>query len=188
VAAPGAKPAAVKIGAGVLYIAVLGTTEPTGPSSTQGPMPSAWSPLGYTEDGNDFSQTVTSVDLEVAEELEPVRTVVTSRASQVSFQLAQDTARNLQIALNGGSGTPTVTGGQTTPNIPAIGSEVPVMLAWESSDGLERWIYRSCLQVGAVNIGRKKGVKSLIPVTFKLQRPASGLAPYVPYFDTTLAS
>lgn len=185
-AVPGANPSAVKVGAGYLYVAPLGTAEPNGPSSQAGPFPSGWSPLGYTEDGNDFSQTITEVDLEVAEELEPIRSVVTNRVSQVAFNLAQVTARNLQLALNGGSVTPTASGGTVRPAQPTLGQEVRVMLAWESADGLERWIYRQVLQTGAINIGRKKGVKSLVPVVFKLERPASGLSPYQPLLDASL--
>lgn len=187
-AAPGANAAAVKVGAGTLYVAILGTTEPSGPSSTAGLPPSAWHPLGYTEDGNDFSQTVASTDLEVAEELEPIRSVVTSRSSTIGFNLAQATARNLQLALNGGGVDPTATSGVVSPTIPAIGAEQRVMLLWDSSDGLERWIYRQCLQTGAVNIGRKKGTKVLIPVVFKLERPASGLRPFQPLLDASLVA
>jgi hypothetical protein len=186
VAVPGSNPNAVKVGAGLLYIAVLGTVEPIGPSSVAGPPPSAWSCLGYTEDGNDFSQTVTEVDLDVAEELESIRTVVTKRTSQVAFSLAQATARNLQIAYNGGAVTPVAVGGVVTPTIPAVGQEQRIMILWDSADGLERWIYRRVLSTGPVNIGRKKGVKALVPVVFKLEKP-TGLQSYVPLLDASLA-
>ena len=187
-AAPGANPSAVVVGAGSLYIAQLGTPEPNGPSSTAGVFPSAWHALGYTEDGHDFQQQITSTPLEVAEELEPVKTVVTARITTVTFQLAQITARNLQIALNGGSVDPTPASGVVKPTIPEVGGEKRVMLGWDSGDGLERWIYRKCLQTGAVSIPRRKGAKALIPVTFSLERPADGSFPYQPLLDASLVA
>lgn len=187
-AAPGANPGAVVVGAGTLYVAQLGSPEPAGPSSTAGLFPSAWHPLGYTENGSTFNQQVNATPLEVAEELEAVRTVVTSRISSVTFQLAQETARNLQLAFNGGAVDPTAVSGVVTPNIPAIGQEQRVMLGWDSGDGLERWIYRRCLQTGAISIPRTKGAKVVIPVTFSLERPSDGSFPYKPMLDASLVA
>lgn len=166
----------VQTGPGRLYIAPIGTTEPTSASAA---LPSAWSPVGYTDQGHEFATDITSEAIEVAEELDPIRYENTRRISRVTFSMAEATQRNLAMAL--GSGASTANDG-TALEPPTAGSEVGVMIVWDSEEdptttGNVRWIYRQAKPSGTITVGHGKApAKALIPVTFNLEKP-TGLAP-----------
>lgn len=163
--------AAVKAGPGLLYIAPIGTAEPT---SGSGALPSAWIALGYTDQGSEFDFTRTFDPIEVAEELSPVRYVVTGEMDSVKFALAELTAQNLSVALNGGT-ISSPSAGFVTFEPPAFGSELRVMLVWTSNDAQELWLFRRVLQTGSVVIPRRKGKdKAVVPVEFHCEIPSDG--------------
>lgn len=177
-------PAGVKVGPGLLYIAPIGTTEP---SDVSGALPSAWTAVGYTEEGSTFKFETKFEDVEVAEELDPVKIVATGRMSSVEFKMAEINARNVSKAFNGGTiGTPT--GGSVTFEPPDLGAETRVMLVWQSDDNQERWLLRRVLQTGAVEIARKKAPdKSVIPVEFKCEIPTDGSTIFKAWITSALA-
>lgn len=162
----------VELGPGRLWVAPLGTTEPTSASAA---LPSAWSAIGYTEDGNAFASDITSEPVEVAEELDPIAYENTRRINRLTFQMAEATARNLVLALGGGSAQAN-DGSSIEP--PDPGSEVAVMLVWDSEESAGadnvRWLYRQAKPSGTIEIGHRKAPgKTLIPVTFNLEKPAT---------------
>lgn len=164
--------AAVKVGPGRIWMAPLGTAEPTDNSSA---LPSAWIPIGYTEEGNAYAADLTSEPVEVAEEIDPIRYENTRRLSRVTFSMAEATARNLVAALGGGTAQPN---DDTDFDLPAAGTEVPIMLVWDSDEEASatnvRWLYRQAKPSGTIEIARRKAPqKTLIPVTFNLEKPAS---------------
>lgn len=164
-------PAAVKLGPGLLYVAPIGTTEPT---TLTGALPSAWVALGYTEEGSEITFEMSFEDVPVAEELDPVKVVATGRMTTVQFELAQLTARNLSVAFNGGTITGP-TGGYVTFDPPDLGEEERLMLVWQADDNEERWLFRRVLQVGSVTIARRKAPdKATIPCEFKCEIPTDG--------------
>ncbi len=166
---PTGDPLAVRVGPGWLYIAPLGSTEPPDLATA---WDAAWTPLGYTDEGSNFVFESTFEDVQVAEELDPVEIVQTARTATVNFALAEVTAANMQRAFNGGDVT-TATGVVTFE--PPASSEIPtpVMLGWESVDGLERWVFRRCTQVGTVDIARRRAPdKATLPMSFRCTKPA----------------
>lgn len=166
---PDGDPLAVRVGPGWLYIAPLESDEPA--DLTDG-WPVAWTPLGYTDEGSNFVFESTFEDVTVAEELDPVAIVQTARTATVNFALAEVTAANLQHAFNGGEIT---TDEGVVTFEPPDSSETPtlVMLGWESADGLERWVFRRCLQVGSVDIARRRAPdKATLPMSFRCTKPA----------------
>ncbi|MEU9888013.1 hypothetical protein [Sphaerisporangium sp. NPDC051011] len=164
------KPEAIALGPGVLYIAVLGTAEIADLTTPWASVSPNWIPLGYTTEGSKLTYTVGSENVEVAEELDPIAVALTSRELGLEFALAQITASNLKTALNGG--TITAGSGFVTFEPPDLGEEVRTMLGWESEDHTERWLYRKCLQVGNMEMERRKGAaKAAISCNFKLERP-----------------
>lgn len=164
-------PAAVKLGPGHLYVAAIGTTEP---SSLTGALPSAWVDLGYTEEGSEIGFEMTFEDVNVAEELDPVKVVATARSASIKFDLAQLTARNLSVAFNGGTITGP-TGGYVTFDPPDLGEEERLMIVWQADDNEERWLFRRVLQVGSVNIARRKAPdKATVPCEFRTEIPTNG--------------
>lgn len=160
-------PLAVRVGPGTLYIAALGSVEPADLAT---PWDQDWVEMGYTNEGSNFVFNNTFEDVMVAEELEPIRTLQTARQIDVTFALAEVTALNMQRAFNGG--TVQTAGALTTFEPPPAGEYTAVMLGWESDDGLERWVFRRCIQVGSVDIARRRAPdKATLPMTFRVNKP-----------------
>lgn len=176
-------PTAVRIGPGILKIAPLGSTEPVDLTAA---WDAAFVDLGYTEEGSSFVFDNTFEDVLVAEELEPVEVLQTARQVTVNFAAAELTATNLQRAFNGGE---VVTGtGIVTFEPPEAGDYTPVMIGWESDDGLERWVFRRCIQVGSVEIARRKApTKAQVPMSFRCTKP-NGAASFVFIHDDDYAA
>jgi hypothetical protein len=162
----------VLVGVGRLYVAEIGTTEPTSASAA---LPSAnWIPIGYTDQGHEFTTDVTQEPVEVAEEVDPIRYENTRRISSVTFAMAEATRFRLAIALGHGADEED----DATPLEPPVaGAEVGVMIVWDSEEDPSdpanvRWIYRQCKVAGSITIQhRKSPQKKLIPVTFNLEKP-----------------
>jgi hypothetical protein len=162
-------PNAIALGPGTLYVAALGSTEPTDLASAWA---AAWVAMGYTHDGNVFGYQLNVDPVEVAEELDPIRYTPTGRTIKLTFTLAEITATNLQRALNGG--TIVAGGGFVTFEPPAFNTEVRKMYGWQSDDGQERWVFRQCLSTGNIEASRKKGAdKAGLPFELNLEKPAS---------------
>jgi hypothetical protein len=169
-------PSAISLGPGILWIAPLGTTEPTDLTTAWGTVAAAWVQLGYTDEGSEFSYSIDTDRVEVAEELDPIKIAVNSREIKVSFALAEMTATNLKRGMNGG--TITSGSGIVTFEPPDLGSEVRVMIGFESEDHQERWVYRQCFSNGEITVPRKKGSdKTIISCEFELEKP-TGVAPF----------
>lgn len=165
-------PVAVRVGPGKLYIAALESPEP---NDLLDAWDMAWTELGYTDEGSNFVFENTFEDVMVAEEYEPVNVLQTTRQITVNFTLAELTADNLKRAFNGGDVS--TVGGITTFEPPAAGSITRAMIGWESDDGLERWIFRRCTQVGSIDIPRKKAPdKAVIPMSFRVTKPTDAAA------------
>lgn len=161
-------PVAVRVGPGNLLIAPLASVEPTDLTT---PWDDAWVGLGYTNEGSNFVFDQTFEDVTVAEELEPIRVLQTARNITLNFALAELTAANMQRAFNGGEVT--TAAGVVTFEPPDAGDYTEVMIGWESADGLERWVFRQCIQVGSVDIARRRAPdKATLPMSFRCTKPA----------------
>lgn len=172
----------VSLGPGRLYKAPLGTAEPTSASAA---LPSAWIPIGYTEDGTEVSTDITSEDVEVAEELDPIDTVITKRVTTITVQPAQSTVSNLAVSMGGDV---TRVDGALAYEFPDPQDIVAFMLIWDSNEdpttvGVDgatnrRWIFRSCKPSGTVvSAKRKAPQKSLVPMIVKANKPDNGASP-----------
>lgn len=156
----------ISLGAGTLYVAALGSTEPTDVTTA---LAAAWKEVGFTSEGSEISIDISTDPVEVAEEIDPVLHVMSGRTVTISFAMAENTARNLTLALNGG--TVSTAAGVTTYNPPAPGAAQRVMLVFVSEDGQERWIFRQCFQAGGVTVARRKGADyATIPVEFRAEK------------------
>jgi len=158
-------------GPGWLSVAPFGTALPTDADT---PLISAYLGIGYTEEGSAFQYVPTVSDLEVAEERNAIKTYVTKEVSKVMFKMAEATARNLLLALNGGiDATPT-----EPVRAPAEGSEQYVTIVLDTLEGA-RHVYIKAFQTGTVEVARRKApAKALIPVEFTLYVPSSGASPF----------
>ena len=54
---------------------------------------------------------------------------------------------------------------------------------YHSEDGEERWLFKQVRQAGSVALSRRKGVdKTVVPVEFRVERPAAGGAPWTAFY------
>lgn len=177
-------PNKVKVGPGLLYIAPLGSTEPSNLTTPWATVDVDWLPIGYTEEGHEFSSEPSFEPITVAEELTPIRYEEADKTEMLSFAAAEMTVENLTRAFNGGVVT-TISGTVVRYEPPALGSATRAMLGWESNDGTERWVFRKCVQSGNVTIARRKSPdKALINMEFRLEVVGGGIKPWTAIVDT----
>jgi hypothetical protein len=171
------------MGAGYLYVASIGTTEPVDLSA----WPAGWVKLGYTSDGSTQNTDVSYEEIIVAEEYDPLLLEPSKRKVTVDFDLAEMTASNLQRVHNGG--TITVGGSAIIFDPPAINGATElnrIMLGWDSFHGDERYIFRKCLQMKSVSVDRKKAPKyALLTCSYFCEVPAAGVQPFRVILSTT---
>lgn len=190
--------AMLTVGAGTLWSAPIGTTEPvagvltpSAASITAGAAsvawPTGWIQMGYTTDGSEFDWAPKLDPLEVAEVLVPIRFVTASAEAKVMFACAEITAAHVKAAFNGG--TVATAAGITTFTPPNVGQEVRLMLGWDRIDGMERILWRQCIQTGTVKQTHKKApAMNTLPMEFSQEWPTNNTAPFVHYFDGTLVA
>lgn len=168
-------PASLALGPGYLYIAELGTTEPTDLATAWTAVSAAWKALGYSDDGSEFKYALSTDAVNVAEELDPVSVQTTGRTSTVTFALSEITATNLMRAMNADTTAITAGVGYVTIEPPDLGSEKRRMLGFESEDHQERWVFRQVFQTGDTTIKRSKGAaNATMAMEFTLEKPATG--------------
>lgn len=133
--------------AGYLMLAPLGTALPAmvaaGGSYAADPWPAGWYSPGPTKGGTKLDINITTADLEVAEQYEPIDIRTTKRMGTVTFELANNTASNIVKAVNGGISTVVSGAGltlSTKVSLPGIGSEVDFMIGFESQLSEMRFI------------------------------------------------
>lgn len=164
---------AISVGPGLLYIAAIGSVEPTAIDPSTWDV--AWTELGYTDTGSEFKVAPTSNDVNVAEETDPVLTIVSTTKSTLTATLAQITAFNLGVAFAGGEIT---TGtGVVTFEPPPAGEQAFYMLGWASLDGSEALVWRKCQPDGSLTLTRAAGAtKAGIPVNISILAVGGGTA------------
>ena len=166
----------IKSGPGLIRYAPLGTTIPTFTAATNkitGTWTN-WLDVGATDSGLTYSESTETADITVAESLYPVRTVTTGKSSRVSFTMSHISDVNWKLAMNGGTITTSGTGA-TKLNVyvpPLVGSEVRVMLAFQSLEDDEVIIWPQVFNVGSVEVARGTlDSKAGIPVEFAAELP-----------------
>lgn len=175
------------LGPGQIRIAALGSAEPPDLATA---WPVAWVPLGYTEEGSEFSYEISTEPVEVAEELDPISTQTVGRNITVAFASAEPTVENLKTALNGGT---IVVDTAPTPlyvtfEPPDLGTETRVMIGFETEDAKARYVWRQCFQTGTVSVQRRKGAaKATLPMEFTVEKPSAGGRPFKVIQSKTLS-
>lgn len=160
----------LNLGAGTLYWAVLGSTEPT---TLTAAWAVAWKKVGYTKEGHVFKYAQTTEGIYVAEEIEPVLMENTKLAIGVGFAMAEMTAPSLTIAMNGGTTTSTATEATFEPPDPGA-NPTEIMLGWESRSADERIVWRRCVQGGEIEMKRAKAPDYVtLPVSFTCLKPTT---------------
>lgn len=167
---------------GYLFGAPLGTAEPThtvAGSKFTDAWAAAWIPLGATAEGSTFSYQTEVEAIEVAEFFDPIRWETTSRQGNFAFNLANYTLHNFKRALNGGMGTITPTSGTGATALgtfepPDPGTEVRIMLGWESQDNTMRILMRQVINGSEISSQFQKAPElATIPCQFQFEVPSA---------------
>jgi hypothetical protein len=171
--------AAVQTGPGRIRYAPLGTTIPTFTvtASKFSPTWTNWLDVGSTDAGITYTEASETADINVAESLYPVRTVVTGKSSRIAGVLNEVTDINWKLVNNGGTIAITGTTGtkmsEYTP--PLAGSEVRVMLAFQSNGDDEIIVWPQVFQVGSMEYVRGTfDTKAGLSFEFNAEIPATG--------------
>jgi hypothetical protein len=181
-------PALLLKGPGILYWAALATAEPAH-TVTASAFPTTawggtWAPLGSTDSGSQWSDSLDTDNITVAESVYAQMIVGTARSATWTVSLAEWNKTNIQRALNGGTVTSTGTTTTTLTQIdpPDVGQEVRCMLGFQSEDNTLRFVARQCLQTGDVSAGFRKGAdNATLAIVWRFEKPSSGAAPYSLY-------
>lgn len=171
--------AAVQTGPGRIRYAPLGTTIPTFSvtASKFSPTWTNWLDVGSTDAGITYTEASETADINVAESLYPVRTVVTGKSSRIAGVLNEVTDLNWKLVNNGGTIAITGTTGtkmsEYTP--PLAGSEVRIMLAFQSNGDDEIIVWPQVFQVGSMEYARGTfETKAGLSFEFNAEIPATG--------------
>lgn len=164
----------ISLGAGRLWVAPIGTAEPTSASSA---LDAAFRAVGYTEDGTTVTIELSNEEIEVAEEYDPVLYVMAKRKIMLKAQLAEATRRNLALTVGGLANDANDATAYTPPD---PGAEVPFIVVWDSeetalgnADNI-RWLFHQCKSGGTIETKRNKAPnKALLPVELNVEKPAS---------------
>lgn len=174
--AAGGTPGNVDLGPGRLYVAPVGTAEPTNVSAA---VPSAWKVIGYTEEGSEFQFETTTEGIPVAEEIDPIRYLATARRTAVVFNMVEATISRLALALGAGA---SVVDNAALFEFPSPDAQVDVMILWDKLDTPSalnrRYLFRQCRPSGAITIGNRKApAKRGIAVQFDCSLPTGATSP-----------
>jgi hypothetical protein len=177
----------VLVDPGFLWVAPLATADPTNTvagSVFTDTIPVAWIPLGATTEGSTFAYSTTVEPIRVAELFDPVKYATTERTGSLAFNLASWTLSNYRRALNGGTAALTATSGTGATGLytvtpPTPGTEVRVMVLWESSDSTVRILVRQAIQGGEISTAFQKAPAiASIPCTYNMEIPTGGTSPW----------
>lgn len=172
-------PVEVLVGTGFFYTAPSTEPRPTDPDTA---IAGNWVEIGYTDEGWTFGRDATFEDVEVAEEIDPIRVLQTAQTLTWAAALAQNTLEGLQLSLGGGTitaSTPGVGFRRYTP--PATGTYDEYSLLFRADappgDGTKKrdWYAPVSVSVGAAEVAHSKApTKQLIGVEFRLTKPSAG--------------
>jgi hypothetical protein len=171
---------------GFLLLAPIGSTVP-GNTVAGGLFTDAWDTawigVGATEDGSEFTDSMTVTPISAAEFLDPIKYRITERRSSIAFALLGFSLSNIRRARAGGvaaltpvSGTGATALYHVGPTAP--GAEVRCMVGWESLDHTVRLIAGQAMVGGEMRIANKKASRASIPCVFNFEVPAAGGLPW----------
>ena len=193
-ATPTVQPGRIKTGPGSIRYATLGTTIPavTAAANKLVATWTNWLEVGATDEGLTFSESTESEDITVAEQIYPVRTIVTGKSGTVAFSMSHIDDLNWKLASNGGTTTVTGTGATKVSAYvpPLVGQEVRVMLAFQSLEDDEIIVWPQVFNGGGFETPRAGlASKHVLPVTFnvELPDPAVSTTPYKRWTSGSLA-
>lgn len=174
------------VGAGYIYHAAIGTTEPEDDQVHEEPSSASWSNLGFTDGGVSLTYSPEFFQLAVDQLVDPIGQRLTAREFVISTNLAEATLDNFQKILNGGTlATGTAGSGVSfqsfTPEVDPTGAPTYFMVIFDGfapGGFARRVILRKTLQVGEIGQSYTKDGQTMYPVQFKAHYVDSTTAPF----------
>ena len=126
--------------------------------------------VGYTEDGVNIEYNPTLADIKVEEDTFPVQRVITDEDMTVTCNMAEASLTNLEKAMSGAilAGAVITIGG-------GLVQEIAIKIVGVAPSGGTRTIYLPYVNpMGTVGMAYRKGIKTVVPVSFKPFRNAVG--------------
>lgn len=134
-----------------------------------------WVPVGYTDDGIEFTFTTTVNEIEAAETLYPLAKIETKKDISVKFAMLQNNEFNLSRAMNGGTFTTASGSGATKVtkySPPTFGGAERSAIGWISQDNDEALIVYKTWQQAALSVKYGKiGIKWMLNCDFAAEIP-----------------
>lgn len=184
----------IETGPGILRYAPLGTAIPTitAAASKVAATWTSWVAVGASDAGFTYTESVDTADIKVAEQVYPVRTVVTGKTSRIAGALNEISDLNWKLVMNGGTITTSGTGATklNTYVPPLVGLEVRVMLSFQSLLDTEIIVWPQVFNVGNVEYARGTlETKAGLPFEFNAELPSTGYTtPYQRFTAGALAT
>lgn len=180
----------VIMGAGSMYtgaFSLTGANEPADSAVNTTPQSSAWTDMGFTNDGVSIVINQEFAEMTVDQIADTIGRKMINRSLQVQANLAEATLENLTLGLN--SGTIATGSGFKTYTPVFDGTELqPTYIASifdgyapASSAGVvkrRRFILRKVLSIENVEVAYKKGDMTLVPITLGCHYVSTTLAPF----------
>lgn len=172
----------LSLGAGTLYWAPLGSTEP---QTLTDAWPAAWKAIGYTRAGHQFTMTRSSEALFEPYAGWPTLYALGHGEAFVAFDAAEETRTKWDLAM--GANTATLVTGGSVVEPAAVGTDpTRVMLGWESNDGELRMVWRRCLNVASIEVKREKTpAYATLPLKMACELPLDNKLPFKMIFADT---
>jgi hypothetical protein len=153
----------VVAGSGEIYVGAVGSTAPS--TATAAPA-SAYTELGYiTEEGATFNLSRNVTDVTAWESFDPIRKIVTSIVTTVTFNAEEWLSHNVIFAFGGGAVTGT-TNYTYTPPEPDQLHESSLILDWHDEMKDYRLYFPRGLVTGNLAITLARTGANVIPVEF----------------------
>lgn len=188
-------PLKFKTGPGLIRYAPLGTTIPTFTAAASKVVATwtSWVAVGSTDEGLTYAESTDTENVTAAESPYPVKVVTTSKAGTVAFSMNEIDDLNWKVASNGGTITTSGTGVTKINKFvpPLVGSEIRVMLAFQSADDDEVIIWPQVFNTGGFETARGTlAQKHLLPVSFSVELPDAAVmtTPYSRWTTGNLAA
>jgi hypothetical protein len=165
----------VVAGDGRVYVSPVGTAFPATLATTPA---DPWVELGWFKtDGVDFKLGRESKDIEVFQELDPVRTVVTKRPISITFSLVQTGPEQVALALGGGTwveeGTDTGVFKYTPADVSFV-DERALILEVEDGGDTYRYQFPRAVNKEGVEFTFKRDEEANFKITMSILAPGSG--------------
>lgn len=174
------------MGAGTLYSASFGATEPADTAVNATPPASSWTDCGATDGGVKFSVDQKFSTLTCDQLVDDVGSRLTSRQVMFSTNLAEPTLANLKLAVNGGTSASGAGFSSLDAVNTTLASQVPYFAAImdgfapapANSNWTRRIVLRKVVNTAKVESEYTKDKQVFIPVEFKSHYVSPSITPF----------